>query len=315
MYYVDEAKITIQAGTGGHGKVSFYPRKKGPNGGNGGKGGDIYIKLNNSLSSLDKYTSQKEFQAEDGGHGEANRKKGKAGNDLVLEFPPNTTLVDTETGETFLIDEDNPKHLICKGGKGGLGNNAFKSSTNRTPRKATPGKSGEIKNLKIVHHLLADIGFIGLPNAGKSSLLNVLTAAGAKIGGYPFTTLEPNLGAMNKVILADIPGLIEGASQGKGLGTKFLKHVSKVRLIVHCISSESKDLQKDYKIVIDELASYDKNLLDKQFLLLLTKKDLISEEQIEGKLKVLKQITPNVRPISIYDEKSIKNLKYILNTY
>jgi GTP-binding protein len=267
------------------------------------------------MTTLSRYVAQTDYQADNGGHGQQNRRKGTNGEDLILEVPPNTTVHDIHSSHEFTLERGSPDVLLCRGGKGGKGNNAFKSPTHQVPKKATPGYAGQERTYKLTHRLLADIGFVGLPNAGKSSLLNELTAAGARIGAYPFTTLEPNLGAMDGIILADIPGLIEGASSGKGLGTKFLKHISKVTLIVHCISAESQQLEKDYHVVMEELAAYDTELVNKQTVLLLTKHDIISPAEIEEKRMRLKELHPEVFSVSIHDLDSIQKLRTYLLTH
>ena len=264
---IDEARITVEAGHGGPGKATFFPsrnKKGGPSGGNGGKGGNIYAVLNLHMSDLNKYSLKNSYKAENGQSGEGFLRKGADGQDLELPLPEGTTITEEVTGKVYEITRDNTRILLAKGGPGGKGNNALKSSIHTTPRQAELGKPGEEKILRLVMRLIADVGLIGLPNAGKSSLLNLLTAAHAKIGSYTFTTLEPNLGAYNGQILADIPGLIEGAAQGKGLGTKFLKHVEKVELLLHCIAADSQDVVKDYEVVRGELGLFNPALLEKK---------------------------------------------------
>jgi GTP-binding protein len=237
---------------------------------------------------------------------------GEGGADLYLNFPIGTTFIDSDTGEEFELTPDNSPLLLVKGGRGGKGNESFKSSTYRTPKNAEPGEIGKVRHFKVLMKLIADYGFIGLPNAGKSSLLNALTAAHVKTADYPFTTLEPNLGVMNGVVLADIPGLIEGASTGKGLGTKFLKHIEKVKMLLHCISVESFDVEADYATVIKELAAYNPKLMQKERVILLTKIDLISEEEVATLLDKLQEFGKKVIPVSVYDLESLDELKKIL---
>ncbi len=310
--FVDEAEITVQGGHGGPGKVAFFAMKAGPSGGNGGRGGDVYAVVNNNLSSLKRYVEKITFNAEDGQPGRSNRRVGLNGKDLILQVPNGTTIIDKETGEEVELNLQNPQILLSKGGIGGRGNDAFKSSTHQTPRHAEPGKAAKERHLKLIQKLIADYGLIGLPNAGKSSLLNVLTAANVRTAPYPFTTLEPNLGAYYGKVIADIPGLIEGASGGKGLGIKFLRHIEKVKLLLHCISAESEDVEKDYKTVIKELAQYNESLTHKKSVILLTKIDLATPEEVQKKLKILHKFNENVIPLTILDDATLVPLKKIL---
>ena len=312
--FIDEAKITVQGGNGGSGKVAFFINKRGPCGGNGGKGGNIYFIATSNSKDLKKYTEITSFKAEDGQIGGSNNRLGREGNNLYLSVPTNTTIIDTETNKEITLTESISRVLICRGGDGGHGNSFFKTSTYQTPRKANPGQKGEEKKITLILKLIANYGLIGLPNVGKSSLLNELTNAHAKIANYPFTTLEPNLGVINGKVLADIPGLIEGASTGKGLGIKFLKHIEKVTLLLHCVSVESENIEKDYKTVIEEISKYNKNILAKKSIILLTKTDLISQEAIKEKIKILKKLNNMVIPVSIYDLNSLELLKKILNS-
>lgn len=332
---VDEAEIILIGGHGGKGKVSFYrPPQKGPDGGNGGKGGDVYIKVTSDLSALNRFTSARTLEASDGMPGGSNRKFGKNGEDLEILFPVGSFIKDLETGEEVELDRVNERILIAKGGKGGKGNFEFKSPSNTTPEYAQPGLRGDTRHLKVTLRFIADVGLIGLPNAGKSSLLNELTNALAKTAVYPFTTLEPNLGVLrhpgksmhpgsdsgdsgqpnsqNDVTIADIPGLIEGASGGKGLGIKFLKHIQKVKLILHCLSAESLDPVKDYQIIRNELKSFDPELLEKEEIILLTKSDLFESDEVNEKIKKLKKLKKQVIPVSIHDYDSIVSIKEIV---
>lgn len=307
---VDDVEITVEGGAGGGGAVSFFPGKNGPDGGNGGAGGNIYVKINPQLYSLYKYLQKRKYKAKNGGNGQNNRKTGAFAEDLYLEVPRGVSFIDVETGEEVELTEHNSPLLLAKGGKGGLGNDAFKSSIHRVPMNAEPGTAGQKRRLRMVLKLIADYGLIGLPNAGKSSLLNELTAAHVKTADYPFTTLAPNLGVLNGKVIADIPGLIEGASSGKGLGIRFLKHIEKVTLLIHCIGSDSEDIEKEYQTVRTELGNYNKNLLNKDSIILLTKSDLIiSQDEMNKKIKLLKKFNENVFPISIYDTDSLEVLK------
>ena len=310
--FVDEVTLKIESGKGGDGKTSFFPGRGGPSGGNGGNGGNILVCASIQLSNLNKYASVRRLSASNGAPGDFNRRTGANGDDIIADMPVGTTITDVETHEVFEITEEDKMILLCQGGKGGLGNDALKSATSQTPKRAKPGLKGQVRNVKIVLKLIADYGLIGMPNAGKSTLLNELTSAHAKIANYPFTTLEPNLGAMGKKILADIPGLIEGASKGRGLGIKFLKHIEKVQLLLHCISVESTDVIQDYKTVMNELSEHNLELVKKDSIILLTKIDLVDAEEVQKKIKQLKKVSKNVYPISILDPKSIDTLRKLL---
>src|SRR3989338_8395791 len=307
--FIDEAEITFQGGNGGAGKVAFFINKKGPCGGNGGNGGNLYFKMNTNILDLKRFVKIVSFEAKDGGDGGHNRRNGLNGENLTLEVPFHTSLIDVKNKREITLTDTLPEILVCRGGNGGLGNDHFKTSTNRTPRQFTPGQAGEVRKIKLILKLIANYGFIGLPNAGKSSLLNTLTNANVKTANYPFTTLEPNLGVYNGKVLADVPGLIEGASTGKGLGIKFLKHIEKVDVIFHCISVETQDLASQYNTVINELKTYNPRLPEKKSVILLTKIDLIDKEEVEKKIKELKNFNKNILPVSIYDEKSLEKLK------
>lgn len=310
---IDEAEITLIGGHGGPGRVAFNPgHYGGPSGGNGGKGGDIYITVTSDLTALNQFTHVVEFEAEKGEAGGSNKKTGANGRDLEIQLPIGTTLIDQRNGETIDLDQLDQKILIAKGGKGGKGNWEFRSPTNTTPKSAQPGLRGQTRNFKVILKLIADLGLIGLPNAGKSSLLNELTAANAKIGAYPFTTVEPNLGAMEGKIIADIPGLIEGASSGKGLGIQFLKHIEKVKILLHCISSESSDLKQDYLTVREEMEKFNPELLKKTEIIVLTKSDLLNQKQLKEKVADLKFTKRKIYPVSIHNWESLADFKSYL---
>lgn len=312
--FIDEVEVIFRAGDGTGGKVSFYPGdKSGPDGGNGGNGGDIYLAVTSDLTALNQFLGIKTREAEDGQAGGNFRKSGRKGKDITITLPLGCFLTDQETGEVIELNDLQQKVLICKGGQGGKGTYALRSPTNTTPLVAEPGKPGQKRNLKIVLKLIADYGLIGLPNAGKSSLLNELTSANVKVADYPFTTLEPNLGAMGKKIIADIPGLIEGASLGKGLGIKFLKHIEKVNLLLHCLSAESQDVEADYQIVREELKKFNPLLTEKPEIILLTKSDVANIDELEKKRKRL-QKHGKVFPISILEDKSLEKLEKLLKT-
>lgn len=309
---VDIAKIKIQAGKGGDGKVSFrrekYIPKGGPDGGDGGNGGNVYLNISPNMLTLMDFRSKHVYKAEDGFPGGQKKMSGKAGNDLIISVPNGTLIyeINPSTQEKVLLRDmslynmQEELFLIAKGGRGGKGNVHFKSSTNRTPMQFTPGKHGEVRELLLELKLIADIGLIGLPNAGKSTLLNSLTKTNAKVGSYMFTTLHPNLGKLvlnedQSVIVADIPGLVENASKGKGLGDKFLKHIERTQILVHIIDPydgeilDSKVLidntLKKYKIIRDELKEYDKTLLTKPEIVVINKIDITEIKDISNDLK------------------------------
>lgn len=311
----DEASITLKAGSGGNGFVSFYPGKGGPSGGDGGRGGNVYVAVDRNMTNLNKYVSQFRFVADSGEKGASFTKTGADGADLTLYFPPGTEFYEKKTGKMLVLPEDGRRVLMCQGGRGGYGNEHFKSATNRAPREAEKGFPGEERSFKVIMRLIADVGLIGLPNAGKSSLLNELTKANAKTAAYPFTTLEPNLGSLDGVIIADIPGLIEGASQGKGLGIKFLKHIEKVRLLLHCVALDAplEQMKKDYDTVRGELASFNPELTGKKEIILLTKSDLLMPGERKEKAEAFAALAAGeALPVSIHDLQAIEKLKKIL---
>ena len=311
--FIDEIEITLKGGDGGPGKVSFLPGlHAGPDGGNGGKGADLFVKANPQISNLNNFVGKSKIEAESGQNGGSNQRSGASAEDLVINLPLNTLLIDTQTQEEYELLNQNPI-LICIGGKGGKGNTEFKSSTNTTPTYAQKGLKGQERHFKVHVRLIADYGLIGLPNAGKSSLLNELTNAGVKVASYPFTTLQPNLGVINNKVVADIPGLIEGASEGKGLGIKFLKHIEKVKLLLHCIAADSENVKKDYQTIIKELKQYKKELLEKKQIIVLTKSDLVDVKTLEKQLKVLRKLQSEVIVVSIHDWDSIEKLKKLLS--
>lgn len=313
---IDEVEILIKAGHGGAGKVSFGPgMRSGPDGGNGGRGGDVYALGVDNPFILKRYLQLKKCLAQDGRPGGKNQKTGAEGEDFDLIVPKGSSLSDLDTGEVFEIGKEGQRILLAKGGLGGKGNYELRSPTSTTPKYAQPGLPGQKRNLKIILRLLADIGLIGLPNAGKSSLLNALTNAKARVGSYPFTTLEPNLGELNGKIIADIPGLIEGASEGKGLGFRFLKHIEKVSLLVFCIASDSDDLANDYQTVLKELKNFNPALIKRKGIALLTKIDLVNDQELKEKIQEFKKFITKVYPVSIYDLESLEELKKILTGF
>lgn len=310
---IDEVTITVHAGSGGNGAVSFRRNegnpRGGPDGGNGGNGGDVYVIGVDDLSALRQFQFKKVHKADDGVQGKRKNLFGRNAEDLYLKLPLGTRITDDEGRIIAEIEDTKTPILIARGGKGGRGNNEFKSPTNQAPRFAEKGEKGEEKVLHLELRLIADVGLIGLPNAGKSSLLSVLTNASPKIGNYPFTTLEPNIGVMDTVILADIPGLIEGASSGKGLGIKFLKHIEKTKLLVHCIDVSAEDPVASYNVVRDEFARYNEELLKKPELLILTKRDLVTAEELKKKEQLLKKVNKNILSVSAYDDEGLLKLK------
>jgi len=312
---IDDVAIKISAGNGGDGKVAFQRNKMslGPTGGTGGAGGSIYFEGVSDLSILQQFRFKKEIEAEDGGIGRPQFVDGKTPDDIILKVPVGTVIHNLDTGEDREIVRIGERTLAAKGGRGGRGNFHFRGPKNTSPKEFERGRNGERFNIRLELKLIADVGFIGLPNVGKSSLLNELTRANVKVANYPFTTLEPNLGVYYDLILADIPGLIEGASKGKGLGIKFLRHVERTKVLFHFISAESETPYEDYKTIREELGRYNKKLLDKEEYLFLSKSDVLDEKGIKERLKQLKKTKKDIIPISIADEKSLEKVKIILN--
>jgi GTP-binding protein len=309
---VDEIKISLEAGKGGDGIVTFDHTKgsQGPSGGKGGRGGNIFFAGVSDLTILYKYRKKDHYEAENGFIGKSSKATGHDGQDLILPVPIGSVIKNLDTGQTTEIIQVGQKLLATRGGIGGRGNFYFRSPINITPTEAEKGKPGEKFNFFIELRLIADIGLIGLPNVGKSSLLNQLTKAQVKVANYHFTTLEPNLGTINNIILADIPGLIEGASAGRGLGIKFLKHIQRTKFLFHCLSLESANLAKDYKTVRKELSTYSKDLAKKKEVLVFTKFDLIKEAELKTKLKPF--VKKEKLVVSIQDPRSLIKLKQFI---
>ena len=309
---IDEVNITIKAGDGGDGIVHFFTDrwrpKGGPDGGDGGKGGSVYYKAVSDISRLQQFRHAKKFSAERGQVGGPNQRSGRKGEDLILELPVGS-VIHYDNGTQVEMMKAGDVVMAAKGGRGGRGNFHFRSATNQTPQERRLGQKVLSKNLHIQLKLIADVGLIGLPNTGKTSLLNELTPANAKVANYAFTTLEPNLGVTKGGhLLADIPGLIEGASSGKGLGYKFLKHIERTRLLVHCLSAESADPLADYKTVRTELENYSEVLCQKPEIVIVTKSDLLSPEA----LKKLVKATKAKLAVSIIDSASLKSLNDLI---
>jgi len=313
---VDDIKITVQAGHGGRGMVAFSKIKgeKGPKGGNGGVGGSVFLQGVADIGALRQFRFKKDYQAEDGENGKSGLHDGANAEDFTLLVPVGTVCHNiTSRKKDIEIVKIGQREMIAGGGKGGKGNWFFRSSINTSPKQFEEGKPGEYFELRLELKMIADVGFIGLPNVGKSSLLNELTKANAKVANYPFTTLEPNLGVYYELILADIPGLIEGASTGKGLGIKFLRHVERTKVLFHFISADSPNPVKDYESVRAELEAYNKSLLEKPEYIFLSKSDAVEKNIISKIKKEFKNIDKDVVSISIIDPKSIEAVKKILN--
>ncbi len=312
---IDDVTIKAQAGHGGRGAVAFNTDLGaiGPNGGNGGKGGSVYLIGINNLNALEQFRYQKEALAKDGGNGRGSFVDGKDGPDLILQVPVGTIIENLQTGLKSEILNIGQKVLIVRGGAGGKGNYKFRSPINTSPKEFQPGLPGEDFEFRLELKLIADIGFVGLPNVGKSSLLNLLTNAKSKVADYHFTTLEPNLGSYYGLILADIPGLIEGASKGKGLGIKFLQHVERTKTIFHFVSADSENIADDYKKIRKELEIYNPELTTKKEYLIVTKTDNVDAKQLAKLMRQAKKINPDPIAISIYDDESLEPIKKILN--
>ena len=310
--FVDELKIKARAGKGGDGVVRWrHIRGKefgGPSGGNGGRGGDVYALAVRDLNILYRYRNKKEFMAQDGGDGQKDSLEGANGIEEIINVPIGTVITNTESSVRYELLEEGERVLLLKGGKGGLGNEHFKNSRNTTPKEFTLGVEGEEGNFFIEVELVVDAGFVGFPNAGKSSLLNALTHAERKVADYPFTTLEPGLGELYGYIIADVPGLIEGAASGKGLGHKFLRHIKRTKVLLHCVPLDSENAIDSYNAIRKELTEYEESLAGKPELIVLTKKDLVDEEEKKSALKKMSKINKNVLAVSLYDDSSIKEL-------
>jgi len=319
--FIDYVKIYCKAGLGGKGSMHLhrakYVAKGGPDGGDGGRGGHIILRGNRQMWTLIHLKYRKHIKAEDGGDGSGQLKTGNEGEDIILQVPLGTVARDAETGEVlFEIVEDGEEKILAKGGRGGLGNNFFKSATNQTPRYAQPGEPGVEGWFILELKVLADVGLVGFPNAGKSTLLSVVSAAKPKIANYAFTTLEPNLGIVNyyddqSFVMADIPGIIEGAHEGKGIGLRFLRHIERNAMLLFMVPADSKDILAEYRILLNELKQYNPELLDKQRVLAVTKCDMIDDELKKEIKRHLPRKIPTIFICSITGE-GIPELKDLL---
>lgn len=346
MKFIDEAKIEVVAGKGGNGAVSFRREKfvprGGPDGGDGGKGGSVFAVADENVNTLVEYRFVKRYQAKNGEKGHGSDRYGKGADDIELHMPVGTLIRDIDTDEIIAdLTHHGQKVCLARGGKGGLGNIHFKSSVNRAPKQATPGEEGEARSLQLELKVLADVGLLGMPNAGKSTLISAVSAARPKIANYPFTTLHPNLGVVrmdenNSFVMADIPGLIEGAAEGAGLGHRFLKHLSRTGLLLHVVDlapfDESVNPAEEALAIVEELRKYDEELYDKPRWLVLNKLDMLSEEEAEQRTaEFLKQTgwnhpapddrfgfdmtTPRLFKISALSRQGTQDLVYQINTY
>jgi GTP-binding protein len=298
--FIDFAQIEVKSGDGGDGAVTFrkekYIPKGGPSGGNGGFGGSIIFEAHSNLSTLLDFRYKRKYSAEDGKPGSNSLKDGKSGDDIIIKVPVGTIIKDAETNEVLLdLSRAEQKVILLKGGKGGKGNSNFATATRRTPRFAEDGKPGISKKIVLELKLIADVGLVGFPNAGKSTLISKISAAKPKIADYPFTTLEPNLGIVRykefeSFTVADIPGIIEGAHEGKGLGIKFLRHIERTRILLFLIEVTSKNYQKDFDTLYNELKTYSKKLIDKKIIVALSKADLLDKKEQKklDKIKIKK---------------------------
>ena len=312
---IDDVVIKVSSGRGGRGAVAFNKNMKslGPVGGSGGNGGNVVFEGVSDLGLLSQFRYKKEVSAENGEPGKPQFNDGHTGVDLVLKVPVGTIIHNMTTGSDYELVKIGEQIIVAKGGKGGKGNFHFKSSTDTSPTQYQDGTPGEEFMLRLELKLIADVGIIGLPSAGKSSLLNELTNAQSKVGNCPFTTLEPNLGVYYELILADIPGLIEGSSLGKGLGDKFLRHIERTEILFHLVPADSADPVHDYNVIRKELGAHNPALLKKKEYLFLSKSDVVAEPELNAILATLKKLNPTVTPISAYNWESLDGVKRILN--
>lgn len=312
---IDEVTIKVSGGHGGNGAVAFNKNlmSLGPTGAKGGHGGSVYFEGVSDLSALSQFRYKKTIQAKNGENGRGQFMDGAKAPDVNLKIPIGTVVHNLTRGTKFEVTKVGQKILVAKGGRGGRGNFFFRSPKNTTPMEFEYGRPGQSFSLKLEMKMIADVGLIGLPNVGKSSLLNELTKAKSKVANYPFTTLEPYLGDHYGVIIADIPGLIEGASKGRGLGDKFLKHVERTRVLFHLISAQSENPLRDYEIIRKELGDYNPELLKKPEFVFLSKSDEVGETELGEKIKGLKKSGIKAEPLSVIDNQSLGKVKQILN--
>ena len=325
MQFIDEATITVQAGNGGGGCLSFrrekYIERGGPDGGNGGDGGDVYLLGDESLNTLIDFQYQPQYRAKKGENGGGRNKTGAGGESIYIKVPIGTTVVDEDTQEILYdIEKVGEKALVARGGRRGVGNAAFKSSTNRSPRQTTPGEPGEYRSLRLQLKLIADVGLLGRPNAGKSTLISRVSAARPKIADYPFTTLTPSLGIVkvaldSSFVMADIPGLIEGASEGVGLGTRFLRHVARCKVLLHLVDvnpEDASDPVTNISMIEEELARYSSYLIQRPIWIILSKIDQLQADEIENLLERIKISHPG-REVEMISSHAGQGIDVLLN--
>ena len=313
---VDKVTLYIKAGDGGNGAATFLRNgltaKGGPDGGNGGNGGHIYFQGSHNINDLKMFRFKKKVIAENGIPGKHKKLFGANAAHTIIYVPVGTQITTIYNGKMVEITDTTTPVLLARGGTGGRGNTEFKSATNQSPYFAEKGTRGQTRDLLLELKIIAEIGLIGLPNAGKSSLLSVITNAEPKIGDYPFTTLEPNIGMLDGHMIADIPGLIEGASEGKGLGVTFLKHIEKTKILIHCIDSSDEQAKKTYETVRKEFKNHNPELLEKPEVVLLTKTDLITPEVLKKQIAIFKKMGKDVHSCTLFDEESIKQVKKMM---
>lgn len=324
MALVDDVILRIKAGDGGDGgrafKTNYGSMRIQRDGGNGGDGGDVFFEGSSNINDLSEFRYKKVIKAENGIRGMNKTLDGKKGESVTILVPLGTTITEVSTGKSIEITEKGQIEIAAKGGRGGTGNYDPRQELTLMTRAGTKGREGEERELHLVLNLIADVGLVGLPNAGKSSLLTVLSNATPKIGAYPFTTLEPNLGIMHpqhttqkrQVVLADIPGLIEGASEGRGLGIQFLKHIQKTKILLHCVDASADNALETYNAVRQEFKEFNPELLEKKEIILLTKIDLVDEKTLDARKKEFKKTKKEIRTVSIYEDKTIKELATFL---